>query len=31
MASHNRTAKEFKKAYGGGYLGYTHIYNFGNI
>src|SRR5258706_313025 len=23
--------KEFKKAYGGGYLGYTHIYNFGHI
>ena len=23
--------KDFKKAYGGGYLGYTHIYNFGNI
>src|SRR5258706_271135 len=23
--------KEFKKAYGGGYLGYTHIYNFGSV
>ena len=23
--------KDFKKAYGGGFLGYTHIYNFGNI
>jgi hypothetical protein len=23
--------KEFKNLYGGGYLGYTHIHNFGNI
>ena len=23
--------KEFKKAYGGGYLGYNHIHNFGNV
>src|SRR6267154_1806708 len=26
-----KTLKAFKKAYGGGFLGYTHIYNFGNI
>src|SRR5258706_462055 len=26
-----KTLKAFKKAYGGGFLGYSHIYNFGNI
>jgi hypothetical protein len=26
-----KSVKEFKKKYGGGYLGYNNIYNFGNI
>lgn len=28
---HKQTIKDFKKAYGGGYLGYTHIHDFGNV
>ena len=31
FSTNSKNIREFKKAYGGGFLGYTYSYNFGNI